>query len=172
MAVGIRIAEFPVEIIISERVLASELAVVRGSATVVVFCASLQVGLCAHTVTPCIAASGKLVEDVLQLVLVVAVLREQCEVEHRAKSYVVVVLVVNGVTQVVRLVVHRIINAIEVVLHVCVCAVLVGVVDSSEQSESSVPDIVTTVEASCDLEVSKRFLGLHEPVVVEFVAEE
>ncbi len=172
MTVGIRIPDAPIKGVASEGVLAGKLTVICSSTAVVILCASLQVRLCAHAISPGVSAGGQLVEDVLELILVVAVLREEGEVEHRSESHIVIILVVNGVTKIVWLVVHRIVDAIEVVLHVGVSAVFVGVVEGGEHAERSSAEHPTMVEAGGKFQVSPRFLVLYVPVVVQIVAEE
>ena len=95
MAVGIRIPDTPVKGIASEGVLTGKLTVICSSTAVVILCASLQVRLGAHAITPGISAGSQLVEDVLELLLVIAVLGKEGEVEHCSESDIVIILVVN-----------------------------------------------------------------------------
>ena len=95
MAVGIRIPDAPVKGVASEGVLAGKLTVICSSTAVVILCAPFQVRLGAHAFTPGISAGSQLVEDVLELILVVAVLGKEGEVEHCSESDVVIILVVN-----------------------------------------------------------------------------
>ena len=170
MTVGIRIPDTPVKGIASEGVLAGKLTVICSSTAVVILCASLQVRLGAHAFTPGISAGSQLVEDVLELILVVAVLGKEGEVEHRSESHVIIILVVNRVTKIVRLVVSRIIDAIEVVLHVLVGAVFVGIVQGGEHAECSSAEHPALVEADRQFQVAQRLLVLDEPIIIESVA--
>ena len=172
MAVGIRIPDAPVKGIASEGVLAGKLTVICSSTAVVILCASLQVRLGAHAFTPGISARSQLVEDVLELILVVAVLGKEGEVEHRSESDIIIILVVNRMTKIVRLIVGRIIDAIEVVLHVLVGAVFVGIVQGSEHAECSSAQHPALVQAGCQFQVAQRLLVLDEPIVVKPVAQE
>ena len=108
----------------------------------------LLIRLGTHALTPSVAGGGKLVEDVLQLILVVAVLREEGEVEHGSEPNIIVVLLVCGMALVVGLVVHCVVDSLEVVLHIAVGAILVGVVKGGEQTECSSTEHPTVVEAS------------------------
>ena len=161
MTVGIRIPDAPIKGVASEGVLAGKLTVICSSTAVVILCASLQVRLCAHAISPGVTAGSQLVEDVLELILVVAVLREEGEVEHRSESNIIIILVVNGVTKIVRFVVHRIVDAIEVVLHVGVGAVFVSIVEGGEHAECSSAEYPAMVEAGGKFEVAEWFLRFH-----------
>ena len=172
MAVGIRIPDAPVKGIASEGVLAGKLTVICSSTAVVILCASLQVRLGTHAITPGISAGSQLVEDVLELILVIAVLGKEGEVEHCSESHVIIILVVNRVTKIVRLVVCRIIDAIEVVLHVLVGAVFVGIVHGGEHAECSSAEHPAAVEACCQFQVTQRLPVLDKPIVVKPVSQE
>ena len=106
--------------VISEGMLSRQLCVVCDTAAIVVLSSYLIVRLCVDARTVGVSLVGETVEDVLQLIFVVTRLREQCEVEHRSESRVVVILVVGGVAQVVAAVVGRVIHTEEVVHHVAV----------------------------------------------------
>ena len=172
MTVGIRIPDTPVKGIASEGVLAGKLTVICSSTAVVILCASLQVRLGAHAITPGISAGSQLVEDVLELILVVAVLGKEGEVEHCSESHVIIILVVNRVTKIVRLVVSRIIDAIEVVLHVLVGAVFVGIVQGGEHAECSSAEHPALVQTGCQFQVAQRLFVLDEPIIIKPVAQE
>ena len=172
MTVGIRIPDAPVKGVASEGVLAGKLTVICSSTAVVILCAPLQVRLGAHAFTPGISAGSQLVEDVLELILVVAVLGKEGEVEHRSESDIIIILVVNRVTKIVWLVVSRIIDAIEVVLHVLVGAVFVGIVQGGEHAECSSAQHPSLVQAGCQFQVAQRLPALHEPIVVKPVVQE
>ena len=172
MTVGIRIPDAPVKGIASEGVLAGKLTVICSSTAVVILCASLQVRLGAHAITPGISAGSQLVEDVFELILVIAVLGKEGEVEHCSESHVIIILVVNRVTKIVRFVICRIIDAIEVVLHVLVGAVFVGIVQSSEHAECSSAEHPALVQAGRQFQVAQRLLVLDEPIIIESVAQE
>ena len=171
MTVGIRIPDAPVKGIASEGVLAGKLTVICSSTAVVILCASLQVRLGAHAITPGISAGSQLVEDILELILVIAVLGKEGEVEHCSESHIIIILVVNRVTKIVRLVVSRIIDAIEVVLHVLVGAVFVGIVQGSEHAECSSAEHPALVQAGCQFQVAQRLLVLDEPIIVESISQ-
>ena len=146
MTVGIRIPDTPVKGIASEGVLAGKLTG--------------------------ISAGSQLVEDVFELILVIAVLGKEGEVEHCSESHVIIILVVNRVTKIVRFVICRIIDAIEVVLHVLVGAVFVGIVQSSEHAECSSAEHPALVQAGRQFQVAQRLLVLDEPIIIESVAQE
>ena len=130
----------------------------------------LLIALCVYSLTPCVAVGGKLVEDVFQLILVVAVLRKEGKVEHGSKAHIIVILVVYGVAQIVGAVVGDIVYTKEVVLHVAECALLVGVVECGEQSERTTTEIPAVSQTCSKLDVAYRFAALDAPVVVEPVA--
>ena len=172
MTVGIRIPDTPVKGIAGEGVLAGKLTVICSSTAVVILSTSLQVRLCAHTVTPGISACSQLVEDVLELVLVVAVLGEEGEVEHGSESDIIIILVVDRMTQVVGLVVSCIVDTKEVVLHLLVGAIFIGVVQCGKHAECSASQHPSVVQAGCQLQVAQGLLALYHPVVVQVVAQE
>ena len=99
------------------------------------------VRLRAHALTPCVTVVAQLVEYVLELIFAVAVGREKSEVEHRSEAHVVVVLVVNRVAQIVRLVLLGVIYTEEVVVHILILAVLVGVVERGNHTHLSVAQL-------------------------------
>lgn len=101
----------------------------------------------------------------------IAVLGKEGEVEHCSESHVIIILVVNRVTKIVRLVVCRIIDAIEIVLHVLVGAVFVGIVQGSEHAECSSAEHPALVQAGCQFQVAQRLLVLDEPIIIESVAQ-
>ena len=75
-------------------------------------------------------------------------------------------------TKIVRLVVSRIIDAIEVVLHVFVGAVFVGIVQGGEHAECSSAQHPALVQAGCQFQVAQRLLVFDEPVIIKPVSEE
>ena len=75
-------------------------------------------------------------------------------------------------TKIVRLVVCCIIDAIEVVLHVLVGAVFVGIVQGSEHAECSSAQHPALAQAGCQFQVAQRLPVLHEPIVVKPVSQE
>ena len=75
-------------------------------------------------------------------------------------------------TKIVRLVVSRIIDAIEVVLHVLVGAVFVGIIQGGEHAECSSAEHPALVQAGCQFQVAQRLPVLHEPIVVKPVVQE
>ncbi len=170
--VGVSIAHAPVKIVVGEGVLAGELAVVCGAAAVVILRAALVVRLRTHSVTPCVTARCELVEDVLELVFVVTAARKEREIEHRSKAHIVVVLVVDGVTEVVGVIVQGIVDSEEIVLHSLVGAVFVGVIHCGEHAESVSSECPAAVKACRKFQVAEGFLGFQEPVVVKCVARE
>ena len=152
--------------------LAGKLTVICSSTAVVILSTSLQVRLCAHTVTPGISARSQLVEDVLELVLVVAVLGEDGEVEHGSESDIIIILVVDRMTQIVGLVVSSIVDTKEVVLYLLVGAIFIGVVQCGKHAECSASQHPSVVQAGCQLQVAQGLLALYHPVVVQVVAQE
>ena len=125
---------YSLKIVVGEGVLPRQLGVVGDTAAIVVLGTYLVVRLSVNARAVGITLVGETVEDVLQLILVVARLGEQGEVEHGSNASVVVILVVGGVAQVVAAVVGRVIHAEEVVDHVAVRPRFVSIVDSSHHT--------------------------------------
>jgi len=147
--------------------LARELAVVGRATAVVILGRVLEVGLCRHALTPRVTLVGKMVEDIFQLILVVPARREEREVEHRAHTAVVVILVVDRVAQVIAAVVGHIVHAEEVVLHVLILPVVVRVVQGSDHSELATADLPAITAVDAQLDITPYRLVLDRPVVVE-----
>ena len=172
VAVGVAVAAAPLYLVVAQGVLARDLSVVGCAAAVVVLGRTLQVGLGRHAVTPCVAVVAYLVEDVLELILVVAALGEEREVDHGAHADIVVELVVGAVAQVVVAVVGHVVHAEEVVLHILIGAELVGVVGRGYHAQFAGAEVPVASQAHAELQVAQGMHGRGCPVVVEVVAHE
>ena len=122
----------------------------------------LVIRLCVDAFAPGISARSQLVEDVLQLVFMITVTREKCQIKHCAETYVRVVLVVGRVAQIVGVVVRSVVYAEEVVLHVGVRALLVGIVDRCEHTQFVSVEVPTATHACRKLQVAHWLYARHE----------
>ena len=145
---------------------------VCSTAAVVVFCRPFRFRLCACALSRGVSAVANLVEDILQLILVLAARREEGEVDHRPEAHIMVILVVGGEAQGVLAVVAHIIGIVEVVYHSAVGAVLIGVVHGGGHSESVVADIPFPGPVGTDFEVTKWAVTVCMPVVSEVIIGE
>ena len=90
----------PVEVVALKSVLACELSDIGGAAAIVVLGAALVVRLSTYTLTPSVTVVAQLVENVLELIAVIAIGAQHSEVEHCAQSHIVVESVasqINGI---------------------------------------------------------------------------
>ena len=172
MTVGIRVPDAPVKGVAGEGVLSRQLTVVSSAAAVEIFGAVLVIRLCVNAFAPGISARSQLVEDILQLVFVITVTREKCQIKHCAETHVRVVLVVGRVAQIVGVVVRSVVYAEEVVLHVGVRALLVGIVDRCEHTQFVSVEVPTATHARRKLQVAHGFALPYKPVVVQLVARQ
>ena len=171
-AIGIRIADAPIKCIATEGMAAGYLTGIGCSATIVIFCRAFGLGLGTEAFTPGVSVVADLVEDVLELVFVLTAGTEQGHVEECAETYVVVVLVVGGEAQWVGAVVFGVVGSIEIVEHVAVDAVLVGIVHGGDGTELSSGQCPAMAPVGSELQVAPGMLVLHCPVVVEVVVRE
>ncbi len=171
-AVGIGVAGTPVKGLRTNGVAAGELCGVGGAAAVIVFGRPLIFRLRAEALAGGVSAVAELVEDVLPLKLVVPRRAEPGQVEHGTKAVVLVILVVGREAQGVHTVVVGVVSSIEVVDHVAIDPILVGVVEGSEQPELSAPHLPAVGIVGVELQVAERLVASHAPIVAKPVAEQ
>ena len=72
--------------------------------------------------------------------------------------------------QIVGAVVSGIVYTEEIVLHVGICAILVGVIEGSKQTKRATVEIPSVRQTCGKLEVAYRITAFYTPVIVESVA--
>ena len=169
VAVGIRVAETPVQFIVVQRMLARELSVVCSAAAVVIFRRASVVVLFVHALSERVAVVAQLVEDVFHLELAVASGSEQRQIEHSAETGVVVILVVERVAQVYGTVVALVVHTELVVLHITERAVFVCVVQGGDHSKLVSAQFPSSADVSRQFQVAERLHALCCPIIVQSV---
>ncbi len=81
--------------------------------------------------------------------------------------YIIIILVVDRMTQVVGLVVSGIVYTKEIVLHLLVGAILIGVIQCGKHTECSSAENPSVGQACCQLQVAYRLPAFYKPVVVQ-----
>ena len=93
----------------------------------------LKVGLGRNSFAPGIAVITNLVEDIFEFIFVVAPTSEICQVDHGTESDIVVILVVCAMAEIVASIISNIIDTEEIVQHVLIRSVFIGVVGGGDQ---------------------------------------
>ena len=135
--VGVSITHTPVETTVIKVVPACELGVVSGTAGVVILHVVDVVRLCVETCTFRVAVFGYLVEDILELIAMVAVAWLEGEVQQGTEADIIAVLVVRCFPQIDVFVIVGIIRAIERVFHIEISLIGVAVIHSSQHTDGT-----------------------------------
>ena len=108
---------------------------------IVVFCLLHIVALCIVALSVGIATFSNLIEYLLEFHTLPFVCREPYETEESTESDVVHALIIDSLSEIVRLVVHLVVGTKHIVLHIVESAEGITVVETSRQSQClRVPD--------------------------------